>query len=404
MNRFVLPLACAAALLSGNSTSAQTIVNCAANPGALAAELAAATPGSTLTIAGTCRGVYTIDRSLTLVGKSGAVIDGGGMGTVLSIVAGVHVTIDTLIITGGASGATDAVGGIANSGGLQIRRSTVTGNAARGVNSATGGIRSGPLATSWLTLEDSAVVDNSGTVLSAASGTATGGIRTDGPVTLLRTNVSHNRAYASTGLNNRALGGMAIGPGPGYMHRITVKDNFAQSEHTGSTGSTASGPVAGAIGGITHFPSHDDLMIDSSLIHGNRAIASSAISSGAVGGMVNRFTLTNTDVIGNTAQAGTFAAGGIANQATVLALESTNVVDNTATATEPGGVAAGGVSTGYLGPASTSILLGKVNGNIAHGVDVAGGLYRVAGNGSYVLEQVAIGGNLPIDCNFQGCQ
>jgi hypothetical protein len=388
--------------LWATTASAATTVDCTKNPGALASALTAAAPGDMLQIEGTCRGTYTIERSVTLSGMSNAVVDGNGYGPVLTIVAGIHVVLENLIVTGGASLAPVAVGGIVNNGDLQINRSKVMGNRATGVSLATGGIVSGPLATASLSLDQSEVVDNSATAVSTSSASVTGGIRTEGSVTLSRSEVRNNRAFASTQALNRAFGGMVIGAGPGYLVGTTVSDNVARSEHTGLTGA---GLVAGAIGGVTHLPGNDQLVIANSIIRGNRASAVSAVGSGAAGGMVNRFTMiTGTQVVGNIAEAGTFAAAGIANHNAALVLEKSTIKQNIATATEANGLAAGGIATGYLGVASTTLNKSSVVENLAYGDDAVGGLYLVNPTGSYVFDGSLVDRNMPVDCNFLGCQ
>lgn len=69
-------------------------------PGALQQAIAGAAPGDVLILApGIHPGAITIDRSLTLTGTGGAVIDGGGLGTVVTIAAP-DVTVRGLTVTG----------------------------------------------------------------------------------------------------------------------------------------------------------------------------------------------------------------------------------------------------------------------------------------------------------------
>ena len=394
-------LAAALSLWYANPASADTVVSCLLNPDALHAALASAEPGDRLLIAGRCRGTYTLEKSLTLTGLLGAVLDGKGKGPVLTIVAGVRVVLDQLVVTGGASVAPIAVGGIANSGDLQVIRSTIIGNIATGSAAATGGIHSAPGTTASLLLSSSAVLDNRATVVSGGPASATGGVRTEGTVTLKRTEVRNNSAFVSSADANRAFGGMVIGAGQGFVYGAIIRDNTARAEHTGTTGS---GLVAGAIAGLTHLPSPDELVISETIIQGNRAVAVSAVGSGAAGGLLTRITtVTGTAVIGNTAEAGTFAGGGVVNHNAPMRFENGSIQGNLASATEPGGLAAGGMVTGYLGPASTALVLSSVVDNAAHGADAVGGLYQVSTNGSYMLENSNVDRNTPFDCNF-ACQ
>jgi nitrous oxidase accessory protein len=69
-------------------------------PGTLAVHLAAATDGDTLLLAsGTHRGPIVIERSITVRGEDGAVIDGGGEGTVITVAAP-KVRLENLTISG----------------------------------------------------------------------------------------------------------------------------------------------------------------------------------------------------------------------------------------------------------------------------------------------------------------
>jgi hypothetical protein len=394
-------LAAALSLWSANPAAADTVVNCILNPEALHGALASAEPDDTLYIAGKCRGTYTLEKSLTLTGIVSAVLDGKGKGPVLTIVAGVRVVLDQLVVTGGASVAPTAVGGIANSGDLQIIRSTIIGNVATGSAVATGGVHSGPGTTASLLLSNSSVLNNRATVVSSGPASATGGVRTEGAVTLKRTEVLGNSAFTRSAVVNRAFGGMVIGAGQGFVSGAVIQGNTARAEHTGTTGS---GLVAGAIAGLTHLPSPDELVIAGTLIQGNVAVAVSAVGSGAAGGLLTRITtVTGTAVIGNAAEAGTFSGGGVVNHNAPMVFENGSIQGNLAVATDPGGLAAGGMVTGYLGPASTSLITSSVVGNTAVGADAVGGLYQVSPNGSYMLEQSQVDLNIPFDCNFS-CQ
>jgi nitrous oxidase accessory protein len=72
-------------------------------PGDLAAALARAQAGDTLRLApGVHRGPLTIGRAIRLVGEPGAVIDGGGDGTVLTLAAD-GIEVSTLTIRGGGN-------------------------------------------------------------------------------------------------------------------------------------------------------------------------------------------------------------------------------------------------------------------------------------------------------------
>jgi hypothetical protein len=394
-------LAAVVSLGATGAASTATVVDCATNPGALQAALAAAAPGGTLRVKGTCLGTYIINKDVTLVGRADATLDGNGSGPVVTIVAGVQVVLDHLVVRGGRSIASVAVGGIANSGHLQLRRSQVLGNTARGEVFATAGISSRPASTASLSLVATEVADNHAVTITAGSGFAVGGILTEGLVTLSRSDVRGNSALASTASFNRTFGGIALAAGAAHLTRTTISENVARSEHTGTTGS---GLAAAAIGGIGRPSGDDELVMDNVLVQGNRAFAVSAVGSGATGGIQSgTATIARSDVVGNLAEAGSFAAGGLANHDGAVELERSHLTGNTATANSPAGLAAGGMATGYLGAASTIITRGSVTGNSALAADATGGLYQAAGS-SYELIRPRIEGNTPIDCNFAGCR
>jgi hypothetical protein len=91
---------------------------------ALAAALAAAVPGDTVVVApGIHRGAFRIDDAITLVGQPGAVLDGAGRGSVLTIAAG-GATVSGLEVRGSGAHVLTVDAGIqvVRSGGVTIRR------------------------------------------------------------------------------------------------------------------------------------------------------------------------------------------------------------------------------------------------------------------------------------------
>ena len=84
----------------------------APQPSPLAARIAAAAPGAVLTVAGGVHhGDITIDKPLTLIGESGAILDGDGKGNVIRIAAS-HVTVRNLTIRNSGTSLTDMDAGI----------------------------------------------------------------------------------------------------------------------------------------------------------------------------------------------------------------------------------------------------------------------------------------------------
>lgn len=106
-------------------------ITVAPRPGALQNAIAGASPGDVLVLAaGTHQGPAVIDRSLTLAGRDGAVIDGQGLGTVLTITAP-DVTISGLVVTGSGTNGQDLDAGIKVLKGADravIRSNRVLGN------------------------------------------------------------------------------------------------------------------------------------------------------------------------------------------------------------------------------------------------------------------------------------
>lgn len=116
--------------------------------------VSAATPGDTLFVKRTCTGTTTIDRSLTLVGQSNggtktATLDGNHLGSVLTVVPGVEVTLTNLVVTGGTA---FGGGGILNNGG------TVNLNHASSVSGNNASIGGGIYNTGTVNLNDASSV------------------------------------------------------------------------------------------------------------------------------------------------------------------------------------------------------------------------------------------------------
>lgn len=360
--------------------------------------IAALPAGSVLTIKGRCIGTVVIDKDLTLAGGNGAVLDGNGNGPVLTVLAGAYVVVDNLVITGGAANAATAVGGIANAGHLTLIRSRVNGNTAIGSALAIGGINSVPAATAVLKMDRTEVNDNLAQVVIPGAGPAlsTGGIRTEGAVTLDRSEVRRNRAFVSSAGANRAFGGISMGPGAVAFDRVDVTDNVAESVHTGLTGA---GLLAGAVGGVVRLSNVGEIVFDRTAIARNVATARSAVGSAAAGGLNIRNTrMRHSSIEANSAEAGTLAHGAFSNFDHVVTLESTTVRGNRATAIDPGGLAAA-IITGFFTNATTTLDKSLVIANEAVAATATGGLHQAAA-GTYVLTKSTVEDNSPMDCNF----
>src|SRR5438093_682002 len=80
------------------AAAAPILVDCGSG-GDLAAALAAAPPGATIVVQGTCVGNFTLAKDVTLRGQSGATLDGNGSGTTLAVDSTVVAVIYRLTVT-----------------------------------------------------------------------------------------------------------------------------------------------------------------------------------------------------------------------------------------------------------------------------------------------------------------
>jgi hypothetical protein len=166
----------------------------------LAAVVAAASPGDTLDVKGTCTGSATIGEDLTVAGAPssgyGAPTLQGSAGPqlsgVLTVASGSSVGLNGLTIERG--NATVQGGGIDNSGTLTLTGSTVTGNSA-------GQVGGGIINYATLTLDDSTISAN--TAGNGATSGNGGGIENLGSVTLNGTSsVEGNSASFGGGVDS----------------------------------------------------------------------------------------------------------------------------------------------------------------------------------------------------------
>ncbi|MFN8622727.1 MAG: choice-of-anchor Q domain-containing protein [Chloroflexota bacterium] len=204
-----LALAVTAALAGttvASAASAPAVTACSvknvttgATSSSLKTAVKAAKAGAKLQVSGTCKGGVTLSRTLTLTGKHGATIKGGG--PVLTIAAGAKVKVTGVTITGGRAPAciewTAFVcgGGIYNKGTLTLDRVTVRGNVAQPKTSATinsawaAGIYNAP--SGRMVIGRSTISDNH--AIAAPDGWAQGGgIGNDGTLTVRSSTISGN--------------------------------------------------------------------------------------------------------------------------------------------------------------------------------------------------------------------
>jgi hypothetical protein len=143
------------------------------------------------------RGVYgehlTVTSDLTLLGETpmGTVIDGGGIGTVVSIGPGANVTMQGFEIRGGG------IGGISNDGALVLSNSWVHGNG-DGLASSFGG-----LANQGTALVDRVAISNN-------MGETADGVSNSGQLTVLNSTIAENNGAGGLGIDNLPGAGLDL--------------------------------------------------------------------------------------------------------------------------------------------------------------------------------------------------
>ena len=198
--------------------------------GNLQSAVNAAPAGSDLVIYGTCTGDTTITKNLSLIedifALTPAVLNGGGQGSVLTIGPGATVSVNYLIVSGGAGTSVNGVvegGGIVNHGTLALNDDTITGNTAyttaNGVGEGGGVYNDGTLTLGPRTI-----------VTGNTAGFEGGGVYNGGTLTLNDgSSISHN--------TSQWTGGGVYSTGPLTMNgSSTITDNTADIEPSGGGG------------------------------------------------------------------------------------------------------------------------------------------------------------------------
>jgi len=228
--------------------------------------------GSIIVAAATYTENLSIGKNLNILGSgcTNTVINGGGVGTVVTISSATVATRSGLSISGGSG---TAGGGIYNSGTLILNNSCVDGNHLYGARYGVPVVGGGIYNASVLTINDSAITGNTATGSAGLANASGGGIYNQGRLTINRSIINVNSAtFAYT----RGFGG--------------------------ATG-----------GGISNY-GYGTLAINNTTLIGNSAKSTSANASGG-GGIYNGGTqvISNTTISGNSADFG----GGIAGSATL---------------------------------------------------------------------------------------
>lgn len=239
---------------------------------ALTDALAAAAPGETLDVRGTCTGTFSLDRSVTLVGQQDAVLDAQGSGTVLTVASAVDVELRDLTVTGGGDG------GIISQGSLTLSGTTaVTGNTKSMVDPDFAFVFGGGILNDEGTLvlrDDASVTANaisaSGSMDDIAFG---GGIFSTGDVTITDdVTISGNSASTPDG-GTAAGGGLYNESAIVTIEGATIADNLASS--------TGGWPAEARGGGIYTVGS---MAVLDTAVSNNRAVASGTADARAHGG------------------------------------------------------------------------------------------------------------------------
>jgi hypothetical protein len=231
-------LACGLSLPSPSYAATLTVCASGCNDTTIAAAIAAASAGDTISIkdAVHTEANITVSKDLTIKseGAAGTAVDGGASGTVFTISGGVTATIQDMTIRNGSG----VHGGISNNGTVTISRSTLSGNSASADGGGIDSIGTVTISNSTIsgnsTIQRGGGVANSGTVTisnSTLSGNSTiqhgGGIASIGTATISKSTLSDNSATVDGG------GIFNTGTGSATLTRSTVTKNVAGGDGGG---------------------------------------------------------------------------------------------------------------------------------------------------------------------------
>ncbi len=365
----------AAAVWPGNAGAATIRVNCATQN--LQAKIAAAPPGSTLLVRGTCHGNYVVAKALTLDGDPHATLDGDDTGSTLQKLGpGTLRLVDLRIVDGNATGGGGGILGV--DGTLILLRTTVAGNFAR--------LRGGGIESSGpLTLRRSVVRENRVRLEDGGPSVFGGGIYAGSLVRLERSRVSGNVATAVGNANPTlaAGGGLFVNNGLRAI-RSQISGNTARAD----------GPSPAANGGgvATEFEGPRVTLIGSTL-EGNAAIADAIVGNAdAVGGAVyaTRAVASRTQILTNRVDAVSPAGsadaygGGLYVFVTGAKLTKSRVSGSTASAdglrsSAGGGAIWGASDAGGVVLARSRLVSNRVEAASSDDADARGGAIRTQG-------------------------
>ncbi len=394
----------------------------------LGSAIAAADPGDTLNITGTCTGNFTVTIPLTLKGGLYATLDGGGSGTVLTIdVPTGTVNVEFLKIMHGS--ATEGAGISADAGTsdpltLDLAYDRLLDDTA---SFAGGGLDAGSITA--LNITDSAFTND--TIAGGADGAEGAAIASGGEIDIVDSNIIGNGATApSTG---SVLGGALYLTGPAilnteYVNQTTVSAgrvvgggvdatsslSVVNSQIADNTATTGAGSISGA--GL--YAAGSSLQIETTNVGDNIATTGGGTIAGAGidAGPATPVELVHSSVSGNTATSATgpVTGVGIGGGGGSLTLEDTGVFDNHGSSTagdvdggaiDPGaaltisgGLLTANAVTSSQGLADGGALFTNVPATVS-GADVTGNSASSAGGGAYIdgpAGSLALAGSLVI--------
>jgi hypothetical protein len=229
----------------------------------------------------------TVGISLEIVGSGATmtIIDGGGIGTVVTVNVGGSVTISKVAIQDGSKSCNNG-GGIYNNGRLTINSSTISGNFALGYGA-------GVYNRGTLTLKNTTVSGNTagGFGCGGYGDGDGGGIYSSGTLTLVASTISGNVAYGPC--LGELCHGLAFGGGVYNSGTLTVSD----STITGNTATAVGNLGSVADGGGVY--NNGTIAISSTTLSGNAATAPFINSGGDIFNSGSNATIQNSIVANN---------------------------------------------------------------------------------------------------------
>jgi hypothetical protein len=410
----VVGLAAAATATGASAQAASTLTVCPSGCAftQVAAAVAAATDGDTISVApGTYQGGFTIDVSVKLAGAGPGRTTISGGGPVLTIgtfgaASEPTVSIDGVTITGGVTRSspesvpcTGKEGVWAAGGGIEVPPSTFSIDSNTGVcdsNSFGGG--------ATVTIANSVITGNrvapSDTVVALCGGCPVawafgGGIDTSGSLTLANTTVSDNRMGSASGLSELARfaegGGIFSGRGDMTISNSTISGNQAAVSPHGviaDAGGIAFNTDTGANETGTFSMSNSSVTNNSATV--NSDFGFGFVPSGGlhIKGGTESATISNSTISGNAATYTNSSGGAVVGDGGLkidvcppapCALSNDTISDNIVTATAlPGsdGDASGDAGAGEFGGTLSNV---RITGNRVDVSSAAGNAHVLAG-------------------------